>query len=212
MMNWATGLIKTQWLWILLELQQTTMLSRMHLQTHLFHLNKARWKCKSWSLKKIKEFNWLNRIVRVTIACFKACNFSSKAFKISSINLNQSSKFLKTITIWVIKDLKALGCILSIRVWFKLFLNHLVLLVGKLLDPGRQADLNLSRLTSRVKEAVLEKSQRTNGAAYETILRDHSQTQEIFRLIFRCQSTTKSTLQRHKSRHKSLRNRQETRV
>ena len=66
-----------------------------------------------------------------------------------------------------------LGCILSIPVWFKLFLSLLVPPVGKLLDPGRQADLNLSHLTSRVKEAVLEKSQRINGAAYETILRDH---------------------------------------
>ena len=173
MMNWVTDLIKIRWLWILLELQQTTMLSQMHLQTHLFRLNRARWKYKSWSLKKIKEYNWLSRIVRATIACFKACNFSSKAFKISSINLNQSSKFLKTITIWVIKDLKALGCILSIRVWFKQSPSHLVPLVGKLLDLERRADLNLNHLTSRVKEAVLAKSQRTNGAAYEIILRDH---------------------------------------
>ena len=66
-----------------------------------------------------------------------------------------------------------LGCILSIRVWFKQSPSHLVPLVGKLLDLERRADLNLNHLTSRVKEAVLEKSQRINGAAYETILKDH---------------------------------------
>ena len=145
--------------------------------------------------------------MKATIVCCKACNFSSKAFKISSINLNLSSKFHKTITTKVIKDLKALGCILSIRVWFKLFPSRLVPLVGKLLEIRRQADLNLSRLASRAKGAVLVKSQRTNGAAYETILRDHLQTLVIFRPIFKCQSTTKSTRQHHRSRLKSQRNR-----
>ena len=56
------------------------------------------------------------------------------------------------------------------------------------------------------------KSLRTNGVAYETILRDHWQTLEIFKLIFRCQSKPTNTRQRHKSRSKSQKSKQETKV